>query len=125
MSKSKNEDINPEVVAEEVAVEEVVEATAAEETVAEAPVVEAPVVVEEPVKEVAAPAKPEVKVEKTVAPAKGDTVAIYSSRSVLWPGVGNVVRGYNIVSAEAAKLWLKRNHTRVATPEEVAKEYGN
>jgi hypothetical protein len=55
---------------------------------------------------------------------KEDSVAIYSSRNVTWQGVGKVYTGYNLVTKAAADQWLTRNHTRVATPEEVAKEYG-
>ena len=53
-----------------------------------------------------------------------DKVAIFSTRSVYWPGVGRVVRGYNIVSSSKVDEWLTRNHVRIATPEEVAREYG-
>jgi len=53
-----------------------------------------------------------------------ETVAIYSSRNVTWSEVGKVYRGYNIVSKEEADKWLTRNHTRLATPEEVAEEFG-
>jgi len=54
-----------------------------------------------------------------------DKVALHSTRNVNWPGVGKVVKGYNIVSAVAAERWLTRSHVREATPEEIAKEYGN
>jgi hypothetical protein len=57
-------------------------------------------------------------------PAKKDTVAVHSTRNVTWNGVGKVYIGYNIVSKEAAEQWLKRDHIRLATPEEVAMEYG-
>jgi hypothetical protein len=60
-------------------------------------------------------------------PKKSDgegKIAVFSTRNVTWPGLGSVVRGYNIVSEEAAKKWATRNHIRVATPEEVAKEFG-
>jgi DNA-binding protein H-NS len=53
-----------------------------------------------------------------------EKVAIYSSKNVTWTGVGKVYRGYNIVTKEAADKWLTRDHTRVATPEELAKEFG-
>ena len=59
------------------------------------------------------------------AETKGDTVAIHSSRNVHWEGVGKVFRGFNIVSKDAADKWLTRNHVRIATPAEVAKEYNN
>lgn len=53
-----------------------------------------------------------------------DKIALFSTRNVNWPTVGKVVKGYNIVSAEAAEKWLTRSHIREATPEEIAKEYG-
>lgn len=68
-------------------------------------------------KTVSKPAKPAVKeVEK---------VAIYSSKNVTWSEVGKVYRGYNIVTKDQAAKWLTRDHTRLATPEEVAKEFNN
>ena len=58
-------------------------------------------------------------------PAKTNKkVAIYSSRNVTMNGVGKVYRGYNIVTEEQAEVWLKRDHVRLATPEEVAQEFG-
>jgi hypothetical protein len=53
-----------------------------------------------------------------------DKVALYSSRNVSWQGVGKVSKGYNIMTKDKADMWLTRDHTRLATPEEVAKEYG-
>jgi hypothetical protein len=38
--------------------------------------------------------------------------------------VGKVYRGYNIVTKEQADKWLTRDHIRLATPEEVAQEFG-
>jgi hypothetical protein len=52
------------------------------------------------------------------------TVAIHSTKNVNWGGVGKVVKGYNIVSKEQADQWLTRSHIRLATPEELAQEYG-
>ena len=62
-------------------------------------------------------AKPKVSEPK-------DTIAIYSTRNVNWSGVGQVFKGYNIVTKQAADKWATRNHIRIATPEEVAGEYG-
>ena len=60
-----------------------------------------------------------------VAPKKSNkTVAIHSTKNVSWSGVGKVYRGYNIVTPEQADKWLTRSHVRLATPEEVAKEFG-
>lgn len=56
--------------------------------------------------------------------AKKETVALYSTKNVTWSGVGKVYRGYNIVDKDAADQWLTRSHVRIATPEEVAKEFG-
>lgn len=89
-----------------------------EEVVVEQPEVE-PVV--EPVVElVEKPAKKE-KAKKATEDSDASTnmVAIYSSRSVSWDGVGKVERGYNIVTKEQADKWLKRIHVRIATPEEI------
>lgn len=52
------------------------------------------------------------------------TIALYSTKNVSWPGVGEVKTGYNIVSEADAARWLTRSHIRVATPEEVAAEFG-
>jgi hypothetical protein len=65
--------------------------------------------------------KPVVSTKKT---GKKDVVAVYSTRNVTWNGVGKVYTGYNIVSKEAADKWATRDHIRIATPEEVAREYG-
>jgi len=61
---------------------------------------------------------------KTSAKKKADKVAIYSERNVSWTEVGKVYRGYNIVTQAQADKWLTRSHCRLATPEEVAKEFG-
>ena len=59
------------------------------------------------------------------APKKSEkTVAIHSTKNVSWSGVGKVYRGYNIVTPEQSEKWLTRSHIRLATPEEVAKEFG-
>lgn len=63
--------------------------------------------------------KAATKTEKAV-----EKVAVHSTRNVTWSGVGKVYRGYNIVTQEQADKWLTRDHIRMATPEEVAKEFG-
>ena len=55
---------------------------------------------------------------------KLETVAIHSTRNVSWPEIGKVLRGYNIVEKNVADKWLTREHIRLATPEEVAQEFG-
>jgi hypothetical protein len=114
------------------------------------PVVEAPTpVVEEPVSAITTPSynspveevqalglvgdgaigatttvrQPRAAKKKVEAPV-AEKVAIHSTKNVTWQGVGKVYRGYNIVTQEAADQWLTRSHTRLATPEEVAREFG-
>ncbi len=67
--------------------------------------------------------KPKAAAKKQEATVE-DKVAIHSTKNVTWTGVGKVYRGYNIVTKAAADKWLTRSHTRLATPEEVAKEFG-
>lgn len=68
-------------------------------------------------------AKPKPAAKKTVV-SKEETVAIHSSRNVTWQGVGKVYSGYNIVTKDQADKWLTRSHVRLATPQEVAQEFG-
>jgi hypothetical protein len=63
-------------------------------------------------------------VAETKKAPKDTTVAIYSERNVTWQDVGKIETGYNIVSKEAAEKWLTRGYIRLATPEEVAREFG-
>jgi len=68
-----------------------------------------------------------VKPKKAPAqPAKSEDekTAIFSTKNVTWAGVGKVFRGYNIVPKQEADKWLTRSHVRLATPEEVAGEFG-
>ena len=53
-----------------------------------------------------------------------EKVAIYSSKNVSWSGIGKVLKGYNIVTKSISEKWLQRDHIRIATPEEVAKDFG-
>lgn len=55
---------------------------------------------------------------------KAETIAIHSTKNVFWPEVGRVNSGYNIVEKEVSEKWLTRDHIRIATPEEVAREFG-
>ena len=67
------------------------------------------------------------EVERKPAPADAPAkkkVVVHSSKNVSLPGVGKVYRGYKIVTPEQAEKWLERNHIRLATDEEVAKEFG-
>lgn len=53
-----------------------------------------------------------------------DKVAIHSTRSIYWPEVGRIIKGYNIVSKSTIEKWLTLRGIRIASPEEVAREYG-
>jgi hypothetical protein len=72
-----------------------------------------------PREEPAAEAKSE-KAEKAV----DKKVALFSERNIFWNGVGEVVKGYNIVTKEVSAKWLTHSKVRMATPQEVAKHYG-
>lgn len=63
--------------------------------------------------------EPEVK-----AKAPKEKVAVYSLRNIYWNGVGEIVKGYNIVTAEKAEQWITNKSVRAATPEEVKRAYG-
>ena len=52
------------------------------------------------------------------------TVAVHSTRNVVWENVGKIAKGYNILPKAEAEKWLTRSHVREATPEEIAREYG-
>jgi ribosomal protein L7Ae-like RNA K-turn-binding protein len=62
----------------------------------------------------------EPKAEKPV----NEKVALFSERNIFWSGVGEIVKGYNIVTKEVSEKWLTTNKVRIATPQEVAKHYG-
>lgn len=65
----------------------------------------------------------EPKAEKVKKPVD-DKVALFSERNIFWNGVGEIVKGYNIVTKEVSEKWLTHNKVRIATPQEVAKHYG-
>jgi hypothetical protein len=102
-----------------------------EEPVVEAPVVEEPVV-EEPVQSLGftetgaigsmAADRPSKKIKPDVD--LSEQLALHSTKSVRWEGVGSLSKGYNIVTKAQAEKWLTRGHVRIATPEEVKKAFG-
>ena len=53
-----------------------------------------------------------------------EKVALYSAKNLHWNGVGDLARGYNIVSKEDSEKWLARQDVRTATADEIAKFYG-
>lgn len=53
-----------------------------------------------------------------------EKIALYSIKNLHWNGIGDLIRGYNIVSKEESEKWLSRKEVRVATADEVAKFYG-
>lgn len=63
------------------------------------------------------------KQKPVVAKPKIEKVAIFSTKNVNWPQVGEIVKGYNIVTSDVADKWLTRDHVRIATPEEVAAHF--
>jgi hypothetical protein len=61
--------------------------------------------------------------KKKEKPVK-DNVAIYSNKNIYSSGFGKILKGYNIVERIDAEKWLTKPGIRIASPEEVAKEYG-
>lgn len=58
------------------------------------------------------------------APKKDvEKVAVFSERNLNWNEVGSLSKGYNIVTKEASEKWLTRPTVRLATPEEIKREY--
>jgi len=139
------ENIETPVVEE---VPEVVEAPVVNEPVIEAPVAEEPIIEQAPtaidtsdfgksssepqavgqvdsgaIGVTAAPASPKPSKKSKIDPNE-ETVAVKSTKNVSWPGVGKVYVGINIVTKSAADQWVTRSHITLATPEEVAKEFG-
>ncbi len=53
-----------------------------------------------------------------------EKIAVFSTKNITVPGLGKVYRGYNIVTKDAADQWITKSYIRLATPEEVAKEFG-
>jgi hypothetical protein len=131
----KTHDVEDQASVEAPAVEAPVEHVA--EPVVEAPVVEAPVVeapaAEEPVQSLgftetgAIGSMAADGPKRNSRPASVDLsekVALHSTKSVRWEGVGSISKGYNIVTKAQSDKWLTRPHVRIATPEEVKKAFG-
>lgn len=129
-----------EVVAPVAQPEEIVAEVAPEVTVADVKPLDNVVASELPVESTEAP-KPSVdstndgiiksaKVAKPKPEAKSsakvptDKVALYSSKNLHWQGGGSLLKGYSIVSEKLAEKYLKHKDVRIATPEEVAQEFG-
>lgn len=51
-------------------------------------------------------------------------IALWSDRNIRWTNVGELSKGYNIVTKEAAEKWLEKRGIREATPQEIASHYG-
>ena len=116
-----------ESVVEPVLEEPVVEAPVVEEPVVEEPVVEEPVQSLGFTKTGAIGSMAADGPKKEPKPASADLsekVALHSTKSVRWEGVGSLSKGYNIVTKAQADKWLTRGHVRIATPEEVQKAFG-
>jgi len=64
--------------------------------------------------------------EETLEPVKviNEKVALFSERNIFWNGVGEVIKGYNIVTKEVSDRWLTNSSVRIASPQEVASYYG-
>jgi len=52
-----------------------------------------------------------------------EKIAVYSEKNLHWNGVGELEKGYNILSKEDSEKWLTNKSVRLATPDEVATFY--
>jgi len=50
-------------------------------------------------------------------------VCIYSQKNIHVPGLGKLLRGYQMLDKTIADQWLDKPYARIATPEEVAREF--
>lgn len=66
---------------------------------------------------------PKPSAPKPIEKPDMDKVAVWSAKNIRWTGVGELSKGYNIVTKEAADKWLTKAGIREATPEEVATYY--
>lgn len=64
--------------------------------------------------------------EKTIKTEEDENeqVAVYCQKSLFWNGLGELKKGYNIVTKEASEKWTTHKAVRIATPSEVASYYG-
>jgi hypothetical protein len=51
-------------------------------------------------------------------------VAVFSHKNLFWSGLGDLKKGYNIVTREESEKWITHRSVRIATPDEVAAYYG-
>jgi len=64
------------------------------------------------------------KTAEIVKEDKNDLVAVFAQKHLFWNGLGNLQKGYNIVTKEASEKWTTHKAVRIATPSEVASYYG-
>lgn len=50
-------------------------------------------------------------------------VCVYSQKNIHVPGLGKLLRGYQMLDKNIADQWLDKPYARIATPEEVAREF--
>lgn len=141
MSEYFNKD-EDSVLDQPVVEESAPEAPVEEPKVEEAPVVEEAVVEATPVVEIAEEpavekqgigivngaigvAKTTSKPAKKTSAKKAPEVAyVWSDRSLYWNGVGNLSKGFNVISKSVEDKWLSKSGVRKATQEEINKEHG-
>lgn len=53
-----------------------------------------------------------------------EKVAVFSIKPLFWNGLGELKKGYNIVTKEESEKWITHKAVRIASPSEVASYYG-
>ena len=59
-----------------------------------------------------------------ISPVLRNKVAVYASKNTYVSGLGKIYKGYNILTPDMASEWISRNYVRLATPEEIIREFG-
>lgn len=104
---------------EKPAVEEVKEEPAEESIIVAEEPIAAPAPAHHDENNVFVSASADKKPKKEPVAKVTDKVAIFSEKNLFWEGVGRVIRGYNIVEADAAEKWLTKDGIRKATKDEI------
>lgn len=53
-----------------------------------------------------------------------EKLVLFSEKNIFWNGVGEVTKGYNVITKEVSEKWLTHGSVRIASPQEVASYYG-
>ena len=67
--------------------------------------------------------KPLIEDKDIIKVGNADKVAVFSQRNMTWQEVGKLYRGISLLEKELALKWLSRPTVRLATEQEIIKEF--